>query len=161
MATLFGLTSYTEVIIQLGIDKEELLETEFNSSGIQGELQLDLLQWFPLYQTLSDSTDTASNVVAQKLALKIYCKVFCAETMAIISPMRFVQQSGDGDNASKRFQNSNSLNEFRDSLAEKKAEMKAIVLSYTTAFSPEETSVVVTTQFMSSAAPAVDKITGL
>lgn len=160
MATLFGLTNYKEIISQLGVDESEFNEKEFNSSGIADELLLDLLQWFPNYQQLSDSTDQDPDIVAQKLALKIYCKVFCAETIAITSPMRFVQQEGDGDNATKRFQNKNSLLDFRNSLSIKKAEMKAAVLSYTTTFSPTVQNVEVTNKFMAVASPSRDKITG-
>ena len=161
MATLFGLTKYTEVLIQLGVDTSEFSEQEFNNSGIQDELQLDLLQWFPQYQSLSSDTAPDADIVAQKLALKIYCKVFCAEQIAITAPMKFIQQDGDGDNASKRFQSASSLSDFKQDLANKRADMKSAVLGYATIFSPTEKAVSITTNFMASASPAVDKITGL
>jgi hypothetical protein len=160
MSTLFGLTNYAEIVSQLGIDTSEYKEGEFNSSGIVDELQLDLTQWFSKYQALSDDTSTDADIVAQKLALKIYSKVFCAEQIAITSPMRFVQQEGDGDNTTKRFQNANSLKNFRDDLYAKRSDMKAAALSYTTAHSPAAVAVTVSTNFMASASPATDKITG-
>lgn len=160
MATLFGLTNYTEIVIQLGIDKSELKEAEFDSSGVKDELQLDLLRWFPSYQALSDIDSSEPSVLSQKLALKVYCKVFCAEQISITSPMRFVQQSGDGDNATKRFQSSTSLNTFKTDLSNKKAEMKNIVLSYTTAYSPVVPTGKVNAPTMARATPSSDKITG-
>lgn len=160
MATFFGFTEYEEVIGQLGVDSVEFTEATFNSMGLVNELQLDLLNWFPAYAALSSDTSTDVAVESQKLAMRIYCKVFCAYEVLITAPLKFVQQIGDGDNATRRFQHKDSLNDFKDELLDKRNSMKLRVLSYQTAHSP--TTVVQTVVFpgMAIASPSVDKITG-
>ena len=160
MSTLFGLTNYTEIISQLGIEKSEFKEDEFNSSGIQEELQLDLLQWFPSYENLASDNSADTSITVQRLALRVYCKVFCAEQIALTSAMRFVQQEGDGDNATKRFQSASSLADFKEGLTRKRAEMKATVLATSTIYTPEDEEVTVSINVMSIASPATDKILG-
>lgn len=160
MSMLFGLTDYTEVLGQLGVTTSEFKEDDFISIGVEAELELDLLQWFPDFQSLSDVATPAGDVKKQQLALRIYAKVFCAHMVAVTAPLRFVNQSGDGDNAVKRFQNSSSLNDFIMELEEKKLSLKNLVLSLSTAYSPVEEAVKITAPTMVISSPSVDVITG-
>lgn len=160
MTMLFGLTDYDEVMAQLGVDDVEFSEEQFRKVGIEQELKLDLLQWFPNYEALNSDNSTDSNVVAQQLALRIYAKVFSAHMIAITAPLRFFQQINDGQNTSKRFQNESSLRDFIQELEDKKFNLRNTVLSYSTSHSPQEKKLANNFVGMKAAPPATDIITG-
>lgn len=156
-STFFGLTSCDEIRAQLGAGSSELNNEDIANLSVEDELQLDLLTWFPEYSALLADTDAA--VKSQKLAIKIYAKVFCASRVVITAPLRFLQKDGNGDNANSRFQNDNSLNNFIQALSDKVVVSKTKVLSFTTAHSPAASTVTQKYLGMSISTPSVNVIT--
>ncbi len=155
----FGLTSCAEIRAQLGSGDSEFDDEYIGSLGLDSELQLDLLDWFPNYQALVDDDSGDTEIIKQQLAIKAYAKSYCALKSVPTLRMRFVQKKADGDNQAHRFQNKDTINDLQADLQVKAAEYKHLVLSLTTAFSPTEAETTYVTLGAAISTPDNDVIT--
>lgn len=136
MAEVLGLVKYSTVRSQLGASNIDLPDNYIDDLNISNDLQLDLLTWFPSYQSLISDTSADVDVVKQQLALKVYAKMFCAYRITTVAPMKFLQKLVDGEDQAVRFQNANTMNSFRENLKELTYNYKNSVLAITTPYSP-------------------------
>lgn len=157
-ASFTALTTYDEVRAQLGASESEFPDVDMDSAGLDKELELDLLDWFPEYAALAVDADTS--VASQLLALKVYSAAFCALSALTGSTLLFLQKKVDGDNQWVRFSHKDSLNEFRDALLQKVAKYRARVLSVTTAHSPAADTTETAILGFGISTPATDVIVG-
>lgn len=156
----FGLTTFAEIRAQLGASDTEFDDPYMEDLSLDKELQLDLIGWFPQYQSLSDDEGTESSIVSQKLALKLYAKVLCAHKCIPSVRMRFLQKKAEGENQGVRFQHKDSINNLESDLAKKLADLKVVVLSFDTAHTPDTPVAEFSILGMSVSTPSTDIIVG-
>lgn len=158
--TFEGLTSYFEIRAQLGSGDDEFDDAYIANLGLEAELQLDLLGWFPNHAALLADGAGTPIILQQQLAIKAYAKAYCALKSIPSIRMRFVQKKADGDNQAHRFQNKSSINHLQNDLEDKVADYKLLVMSLDTAHTPTEAVKTYTTLGMSVSTPSTDVITG-
>lgn len=156
----FSLTTNDAVRAQIGTDSTEFSDDFIESLGLADELKLDLLEWFPAFQSLSDDDSTDTAIVKQQLALKGYAKAFCASTSMPALRMRLQQKTIDGDNQAVRFQNENSMTHLANDLAGKAADYKAKVLAIDTPYTPTVAEQTITVLGMAVSSPDTDAVVG-
>ena len=159
MSVVLGLTKYSTIRAQLGASNVDLSDDYLDDLSIATDLQLDLLSWFPNYQSLIADASGDEAVIRQQLALQIYAKMFCAYRIATVVPMKFLQKVVDGEDQAIRFQNAKTMSEFKESLKELTYNYKNSVLATTTSHNPPQQEQV-SHPGISLSKPNTDVITG-
>lgn len=91
---VLGLTSYSQIRAVLTVSPEDLPDETMRSYGVEDDLELELTEWLPDWEAISDDK--------QELHLRLFAKYFCAASIGTTASIFVLTQSSDGENAGQR-----------------------------------------------------------
>jgi len=104
--TILALTDTDEVRSALGVDDKDIADVLITRLTPENDLQADLMDWVPTYQTIISEGTAGSPTDAQTLKylkLKLYAKYSISAIFASSGGNSILQKLSDGSNEAARF----------------------------------------------------------
>lgn len=158
---ILNLTSTEAIRATIGASTEDLSDSNILESDIEAELQVNLLEWLPAYDTIRDAGVVTGSSDAETLAyqhLQLYSKYFCADIVNRASNFAMAQMISDGENEVQRFQD-NQWERLTDSIRRRMAVHRKYLITYAKSVLSGADETTSYSQF-GKATPAFDPITG-
>ena len=115
-----NLINFDQIRSVLTVSKSDLPDSVLQSYSLGDDLLIELMSWFPDFESNVDE------LVAAKL--RKFSKLFCAATLATTAPVFVLSRITSGDNTTERG-SSDSLLYLRDSLLSQANSVKLDIMS--------------------------------
>lgn len=94
MTQILSLTSYSQIRGVITVSERDLPDEVLQAMALEDDLEADLLEWLPEWESLSD--------VAEAQRLRLFAKYFCAGNVADMAQVFVLKKDTDGSNEGQR-----------------------------------------------------------